>query len=201
MVVQMSGFMKQTRNSLLNLSGAFKQLNKGFNSVCAQFKNKKILTESPKRKKASLAAFNTIMVSTPNPNLVAAAVSVDTGVSEPTANMDTADSGEVTVSGSLVVKKSSVPATLPTVPIGQKVPFLGLRLVRLNLPLGDVRNCQLFHIGSNYLFIDSPQILHLRMFWNLYVKNSHPRILQLNNFDFHTLVVDRLLKYLLRLMC
>jgi len=80
MVVEMSGFMKQTRDSLLDVSGAFKQLSEGFNSVCAQFNNKKLLTESPKRKKASLAAVNTIMVSTPNPNLVAAAVSVDTGV-------------------------------------------------------------------------------------------------------------------------
>jgi len=50
------------------------------------------------------------MVSIPNPNLVAAAVSVDAGVSEPTAPMDTADSCGVTVSGSLVVKKTSVPA-------------------------------------------------------------------------------------------
>jgi len=103
MVVEMSGFMKQTRDSLLNLSGGFKQLNEGFNSVCAQFNNKILLT--PKRKKASLAAVNTIMVSTPNPNLVAAAVSVDTGVSEPTANMDTAYAGGVNVSRSLVVKK------------------------------------------------------------------------------------------------
>jgi len=93
MVVEMSGFMKQTRDSLLNLSGGFKQLNEGFNSVCAQFINRKLLT-----------AVNTIMVSTPNPNLVAAAVSVDTGVSEHTANMYTADSGGVTVSESLVVK-------------------------------------------------------------------------------------------------
>jgi len=46
--------------------------------------------------------------------LVAAAVSVDTGVSEPTVPMDTANSGGVTVSGSLVVKKSSVLATVPT---------------------------------------------------------------------------------------
>jgi len=60
------------------------------------------------------------MVFTPNPNLVAAAVSVDTGVSDPTANMDTADSGRVTVSGSLVVKQSSVLATVPTVLIGTK---------------------------------------------------------------------------------
>jgi len=48
MVVEMSGFMKQTRDSLLNLSGAF---NEGFNFVCAQFDNKKLITESPKRKK------------------------------------------------------------------------------------------------------------------------------------------------------
>jgi len=82
MVVEMSGFLKQTRDSLLNLSGAVNQLNEGFNSVCAQFNNNKLLTESPKRKKASLAAVNTIMVSTPNPNLAAAAVSVDTGVSK-----------------------------------------------------------------------------------------------------------------------
>jgi len=40
MIVEMSGFMKQTRDSLLNLSGAFKQLNEGLNSVCAQFNNK-----------------------------------------------------------------------------------------------------------------------------------------------------------------
>jgi len=104
MVVEMSGFMKQTRDSLLDVSGAFKQLSEGFNSVCAQFNNKKLLTESPKRKKASLAAVNTVTVSSPNPNLVAAAVSVDTGVSEPTAPRDTADSGGVTVSRSLVVK-------------------------------------------------------------------------------------------------
>jgi len=44
----------------LNLSGAFKQLNEGFNSVCAQFNNKKLLTESPKRKKTSLAAGNIV---------------------------------------------------------------------------------------------------------------------------------------------
>jgi len=67
MVVEMSGFMKQNRDSLLNLSGAFKQLNEGFNSVCAQFNNKKLLTESPKRKKTSLTAVNTVTVSTPNP--------------------------------------------------------------------------------------------------------------------------------------
>jgi len=103
MVVEMSGFMKQTRDSLLNLSGAFNQLNEGFNSACAQFNNTKLLTESAKRKKTSLAAGNTITVSTPNPNLVAAAVSVDTVVSEPTAPMDTAVSGEVTASRSRVV--------------------------------------------------------------------------------------------------
>jgi len=40
MIVEMSGFMNQTRDSLLNLSGASKQLNEGFNSVCAQFNNK-----------------------------------------------------------------------------------------------------------------------------------------------------------------
>jgi len=110
--------MKQTRDSLLNLSGAFKQLNEVFNSVCAQLNNKKLIIESPKRKKASLVAVNTVKVSSPNPNLVAAAVSVETGVSELTAPRDTADSGGVTVSQSLVVKKSSVPATVPTVPIG-----------------------------------------------------------------------------------
>jgi len=52
MVVEMSGFIKQTGDSLFNLSGAFKQLNEGFNSVCAQFNNTKLLTESPKHKKA-----------------------------------------------------------------------------------------------------------------------------------------------------
>jgi len=60
--------MKQTRDSLLNLSGTFKQRGS------IQFND---LNESPKRKKASF--------------LVAAAVFVDTGVSEPTANMDKAD--------------------------------------------------------------------------------------------------------------
>jgi len=58
-----------------------------------------LLTESPKRKKTSLAAVNTVTVSTPNPNLVSAAVSVDTVVSEPTAPMDTAVLGQVTASG------------------------------------------------------------------------------------------------------
>jgi len=60
------------------------------------------------------------MGSTPNPNLAAAAVSVETGVSEPTVPMDTAYFGAVSFSGSLAVKKSSVLATsnnsVPTVP-------------------------------------------------------------------------------------
>jgi len=136
MVVEMSGFMKQTRDSLLNLSGAFKQLNEGFNSVCAQFNNKKLLTESPKRKKTSLAAVNTVTVSTPNPNLVAAAVSVDTVVSEPTAPMDTAVLGEVTASRSRVVKKPSVPATVPTVPIGTEVTVSGSQLSEVQSAAG-----------------------------------------------------------------
>jgi len=125
LIVEMIGFMKQTRDSLLNISGAFKQLNEGFNSVCAQFNNNKLLTESPKRNKTSLAAVNTVTVTTPNPNFVAAAVSVDTVVCEPTAPMDTAVLGEVTASRSRVVKKPSVPATVPTVPIGTEVTVSG----------------------------------------------------------------------------
>jgi len=76
------------------------------------------------------------MVSIPNPNLVAAAVSVDAGVSEPTAPMDTADSCGVTVSGSLVVKKTSVPATVPTVPIGTEGTVFGSQLSEVQSAAG-----------------------------------------------------------------
>jgi len=137
--------------------------------------------------------------------MVAAAVSVDKGVSEPTVPMDTVNSGGVTVSESQAVKKSLVLAkstkSVPTVPIGTEGTVSDSQLSDVQIAAGDVRNCRLFHKVSNYLFLDSPQVPHLRMFWNLNVKNSHPRIFQLNNFDFHTLVVYRLLKYLLRLMC
>jgi len=69
-----------------------------------------------------------------------AAFSVDTGVSEPTVPMDTANSGEVTVSGSLVVKKSLVLAksnnSAPTAAIGTEGTVSGFQLSEVQTAAG-----------------------------------------------------------------
>jgi len=75
--------------------------------------------------------------------------------------MDTTNSGGVPVSGSLAVQKSSVLAkssnSVPTEPIGTVGTVSGSQLSEVQAAAGDVRNCQI-------LFLDSPQIQHLRMF-------------------------------------